>query len=90
MELTVERQDIINVGHTWYEEDGMLAVVCHVETSGIEKILLRNILCCFGDYRIVDTFDLCNEDEDGVEIEDGSDIVFVTDLPYARFKEMAN
>ena len=89
MELTVEKQDIINVGHTWYEEDGKLAVVCGFETSGIEKILLRSILLCFGDYRIVDTYDLCNEDEDG-NPTDGSEIVFVTDLPYARFKEMAN
>ena len=80
MIIEVEKRDIDNIGHTAYSENGNLSLVCSTETSGIEQILLRNILKCFGDqYKIVDEYDT---DSEAIE---NSDIVFETNLPYSIY-----
>lgn len=53
MELT--KSDLQNIGHTMFQENGLLTIVCDIRTSNIEEILLREILKKFGDYYISDT-----------------------------------
>ena len=80
MKIEVEKKDIMCIGHTFYNENGNLAVICSTETSGIEYILLRNILKCFGEkYKIVAEYDTDSED---IEY---SDIVYETNLPYSIY-----
>ena len=79
MNVQVEKSDIMKVGHTLYDHEGYLAIVCDVKTCNIEEILLRTILKCFGDdYKIVDEFDTGTMDENG----NTPDVTYVTNLPY--------
>ena len=85
MNIQVEKTDIDLIGHTCYSENGNLAIICSTDTSGIEQILLRNILKCFGEeYKIVDEYDTDSE-----EIE-YSDIVFETNLPYSIYQSVCD
>ena len=84
MIIQVEKEDISKIGHTWYNEDGFLAITCDCETANIEEILLRNVLKCFGEeYHIVRSEDFIwqNNDDDVYEIE------FITNLPYETYNE---
>lgn len=83
MNIQVEKEDIDHIGHTSYNENGNFAVICSSETSGIEYILLRGILKCFGkEYKIIAEYDTDSE-----EIE-YSDVVFETNLPYSIYLSM--
>ena len=76
--LTVNKSDLKLIGHTYYEESSNLAVVCDWQTCRLEKIILRNILKCFGkEYEIIaeEDFDLEN-------------VVYITNLPYEEFKRL--
>lgn len=83
MNLTVCGKDILRIGNTWFNEDGKLSVIADAETAGVESILLRNILLCFGDgYAITDEVDY--------EWENGElGILLRTSLPYELFEEVA-
>lgn len=74
MNIQVEKEDIFNIGNIHCNNDGKLEIICSTDTRGVELILLRNILKCFGDeYKVVfeDDTDTC--------------IVFETNLPYSIF-----
>lgn len=89
MEITVTKTDILNIGHTIFNENGNTAIVCKVYCSGIESIFLRNILKCYGEeYTIIDEYDSWDEDENDEVIKGTEDIVFVTNLPYEMFLEI--
>ena len=77
MNLEVVKEDIKRIGHTAYNEDGNTAIICSGDTYNLEMILLRNILKCFGDYKI-----LSEEDYDGYGEDD---ILVITDLPFETF-----
>ena len=83
LHITVCRKDILRIGHTWFNEDGKLSVIAGAETAGVESILLRNILLCFGDgYAVTDEVDY--------EWENGElGILLRTSLPYELFEEVA-
>ena len=74
MKLEVDKDDIKLIGHTSFNEDGNTAIVCEGSTCNLEKILLRNILKCFGDeYSII-------------KEEDYGDFgKFVTNLPFETY-----
>lgn len=77
MNIQVEKEDITEIGFTSYDEDGYLAVMCAMATHGIELILLRNILKCFGEeYKIVEEnyIDTC--------------ATFITNLPYSIYQSI--
>lgn len=83
MNLSVCEEDILRIGYTWFNEDGNLSIVAGSETAGIESILLRNILLCFGDGYVI-------TDEEDFENEVGDvDILFRTNLPYDRIEDVA-
>ena len=83
LNLTVCEEDILRIGHTWFNEEGNLSIVACTETAGIESILLRNILLCFGDGYVI-------MDEEDFEWENGDiGILFKTSLPYERFEEVS-
>ena len=89
MEVTVTKTDILNIGHTAFNENGNTAIVCKVDCSGIEEILLRSILKCYGEeYAIIDEYDSWDEDENDEIVKGTEDIVFVTNLPYEMFLEI--
>ena len=48
MNIEVEKSDIELIGHTIFNMNGYTAFVCNTTNCGIERILLRNILRCFG------------------------------------------
>lgn len=86
MNLNVKKEDIKKIGHTCYNENGSLAIICDGETSNIEAILLRSILKCFGDeYKVIKSEDHIWGDINGEEIYD---ILFVTNLPYEMYKKI--
>ena len=85
MNISVNKNDIIRVGHTAYEENGNTVFVCDIKTANVEEILLRNILLCFGDYEIVETEDVYPNVLDDSEVV----IEFTTDLPWEAFLSVA-
>ena len=84
MNIEVTKEDISRIGHTKYNEDGFLAIICDGDTSNIEAILLRSILKCFGDeYKVIKSEDYMWANDEG---EEEYDILYVTNLPYEIFK----
>jgi len=54
MNIEVQKEDINRIGNTSFcGDDGNLCIISNSDVSNIEYILLRNILKCFGDYKIV-------------------------------------
>ena len=86
MNIEVVKEDIKRIGHTCYNEDGFLAIVCDGDTSNIEEILLRSILKCFGDdYKVIKTEDYIWENDEGEVVYE---ILYVTNLPYELFEKI--
>ena len=57
MKMQVNKRDILLIGHTAFNVEGKVSFLCYSLTADIEEILLRNILLCFGDYRITGRVD---------------------------------
>lgn len=85
MNIQVKKEDICLIGHTVFCQDGNTAFICQTVQSHIEYILLRNILKCFGDYTIVDTYEKFENENDLLSV---TDRVFVTDLPYTMYSSI--
>jgi hypothetical protein len=85
MNIQVEKKDICLIGHTTFCKDGNTAFICSTKHNHIEYILLRNILKCFGDYKIVDTYEKFENEDDLLSV---TDRVFVTDLPYSIYSSI--
>ena len=77
--VEVKKEDICLIGHTVYNDNGFTAFVCDTDKAKFEYLLLRNILKCFGDYKIVDTYEEFENEDDLLSVTDS---VFVTNLPY--------
>lgn len=78
----VKESDIKKIGHTAFDDGGQMNFVCCGVTAGLEEILLRSILACFGDYRITEVIDVCEDiDDDLYDEADEGDILFMTNLP---------
>lgn len=71
MNLEVFKEDLNKIGHTQYQEDGNVCIVCQIQTAHLEEILLRKVLKCFGEYQITDTEDF-----------DDDEVKFKTNLPW--------
>jgi len=77
--MKLEKQDISRIGFDYIErENGNLEILSNTRESGIEEILLRNILLEFGNYRITEYTDY--EDEDNLLHG------YVTNLPYKLYE----
>ena len=78
MNIQVEKKDISRVGHTSMDVQGYLVALCSEETAGIDYIILRNVLKCFGeDYEIVAEY------KDELE----HDVAYATNLPWSLYEE---
>lgn len=76
LNIKVCQNDLAHIGHTKYQENGFVSIVCDVNLANLEEIFLRNILLCFGDeYKIIDS-------EDSWYDDNNCDIVFHTNLPW--------
>lgn len=77
--MTLYKEDLKNIGYTAYEGENDKLVICsYGKCIGIERIMLRNILLLFGDYKIVD--------EGDVLYTDGTcDWEFTTDFPWSEY-----
>jgi len=82
MEIQVNKEDILLIGHTAYKVDGNLAIICSIESCHLEYILLRNILLCFGTYNIIDTYEKFSDEQN---LLSSTDRVFITDLPFEKY-----
>ena len=81
MNIEVEKSDIKLIGHTIFNMNGYAAFACNATNCGIERILLRNILRCFGnDIAIIDSEDDWNDE--GTQIEG---ITYITNLSYETY-----
>ncbi len=78
--MKVYKSDLMNIGHTVYQENGMFTVVCDEKIYQIEEILLREILLEFGNYKITEIFK-CE-----CECCRSIDILFQTNLPWNLYK----
>lgn len=79
--VVVKFDDILNIGHTMFNENGKLAILCDVRTANIERILLRNILSIKG-YSIVSVDDFV---WDNGEV----DVQFTTDMDWSEYQQIA-
>ena len=78
MNLELTKEDIKNIGHTTFNEDGNTDFICDGTTYNIESILLRNILKCFGDeYKMLSTEDY-----------NKNDILIKTNLPFEEYMSL--
>ncbi len=72
--MNVYKSDLEKIGNTQYPENGLLTIICDLETVNIEEILLREILKEYGDYKITSSEDF--------EWENGDlNIIVYTNLP---------
>lgn len=73
------KEDLKDIGFTVYEgENNNLVIVSNGKYLGIERIILRNILLLFGDYKIIDEGDVLNTDGT-------CDWEFITDFPWSEY-----
>lgn len=79
--VVVEFGDIENIGHTMFNENGKLVILCDIRTANIERILLRNILSIKG-YSIVSV-------DDFVWDNDVVDVQFTTDMDWSEYQQIA-
>ena len=97
--IKVNREDICKIGHTSYNNDGYLTVICSVDTYRLEELFLRKILQCFGhEYKTTDNYGcICEYDEtdDTVEISVSMnhrlkmyDMSYETNLPYELYQKI--
>lgn len=83
MNIQVEKEDIHLIGHTKYNDNGFLSIVCDVNNSNLEKILLRNILKCFGEeYKIIQFHEIWDIVGDTRNV---TSIIVKTNLPYSLY-----
>ena len=81
MNLQVKQSDIQGIGYKTINNNGFLTIVTDGSCYGLEDILLRNILRCFGDdYKVTDSYDCERPDEP--EDSDEMDVAWDTNLPW--------
>ena len=81
MNLQVKQSDIHGIGYKTINNNGFLTIVTDGSCYGLEDILLRNILRCFGDdYKVTDSYDCERPDEP--EDSDEMDVAWDTNLPW--------
>ena len=81
MVVEVQKEDIKLIGHTIFNLNGYAAFACYTMNCSVERILLRNILRCFGnDITIIDSEDDWNDE--GTQIEG---ITYITNLPFETY-----
>lgn len=84
MQINVEKTDIEHIGHTLFNYNGYVAISCYASHCGIERIMLRNILKCFGDeFAIIESEDDWNESCTLIE-----GVTYITNLPYETYLEL--
>ena len=80
MNIEVKFTDLFGIGHTAFNENGKLAILCDVQTANITKILLRSILSIKG-YTIVSVDDFVWENGE-------ADVQFTTDMDWKEYEEL--
>lgn len=77
--ISVEKNDILKIGNTIFEENGNVGILCSIQTANIEEILLRNILLTFNEkYKIIS--------EEDFEWDNGDkEIKFITNMPWNEY-----
>lgn len=77
------KEDLKYLGNTAYKgEDGNLVIDSYGKYNGIERIMLRNILLLFGNYKIV------AEDEVVINEAGDCDWEFITNSPWDKYEEL--
>lgn len=80
MNIEVKFTDLWGIGHTAFNENGKLAILCDTQVANITKILLRSILSIKG-YTIVSV--------DNFVWENGAtDVQFTTDMDWNEYKKI--
>lgn len=82
--IKVCKQDILYIGYKAFEKGGFLHILTVLETVGSDRIILRAILICFGNYQIVDIVEY--EGEDALD----NDAEIITNLPWEMYEEIEN
>ena len=89
--MNVYKEDLLAIAHTYFCEDGNLVCVCRYDELGLQQIILREILKCFGNYSIVKIFDTDNaRNKKWYQKTKITDTEYVTNLPYHLFESVAN
>jgi len=82
--IKVNKQDILYIGYKAFEKGGFLHILTVLESVGNDRITLRAILICFGDYQIVDIVKY--DGEDALD----NDAEIITNLPWKMYEEIKN
>lgn len=82
--MKLVKSDLSKIGHTLFNKNGVIAVVCYLLTANLEEILLREILKEFGNYKITSI------KEKKCECCGEIDIVFNTNLPVRLIEDLHN
>ena len=80
MNLEVKFTDLFDIGHTAFNENGKLAILCDAQVANMTKILLRSILSIKG-YTIVSVDDFVWENG-------AADVLFTTDMDWKEYEEL--
>lgn len=80
--IKVCKQDILFIGYKAFEKGGFLHILTVLETVGSDRIILRAILVCFGNYQVIDIVEY-----DGDDALD-NDAEIITNLPWEMYKEI--
>lgn len=84
MNITVCKQDLKNMGHTLWNEDGYVSIIQSTGGCGVEYILVREILKCFGKKYKVKSIDDFKLDDEGYMVTDEN---IQTNLPWEIYQE---
>ena len=80
--LYVESQDLLLLADQLIDRKGFIEVICKDELSDLTRVLLRNILKCFGpQYEIIDEYN--------AEDEFAGSIALLTNLPFDELAELS-
>lgn len=81
MKMEISQLDIARIGYHVYENNHGTCFRCHIETAGIEEIILRTALCTLGEYYLTPQSVLVDQERKWVE--------FHTDLPFSDYLKCA-
>lgn len=82
--VKVCKEDILRIGYDAIQVDGVVHILTIASNANTDKIILRSILACFGDYIVVDIIDSTMPDAEDDDVE------IVTNLPWDKYIAVEN
>lgn len=82
--VKVCKEDILRIGYDAIQVNGAIHILTIASNANTDKIILRSVLACFGDYSVVDIIDSSMPDAEDNDVE------IVTNLPWDKYLAVEN